>query len=134
MDQPPNTTGERKSVLWSDKTGGHAKAKRMVARLAVVCAFSAIAALAGTANAWGDHGGKSSAVVAPGLDGIMLPKVESANDIVVLDHYLAALEQREGVASGSIRIIPVATETPRAMFTLDTYRGTSSRLLGPPSS
>ena len=69
-------------------------------------------------------------VVGGAPDGIMLPKVESAKDVVVLDHYLTALEQREGVALNSIRIIPVATETPQAMFALDSYRGASARLLG----
>jgi citrate lyase subunit beta/citryl-CoA lyase len=68
------------------------------------------------------------AVAGGAPDGIMLPKVESARDVVVLDHYLTALEQRDGVAAGSIRIIPVATETPQAMFALDTYRGASPRL------
>jgi len=70
------------------------------------------------------------AVVPGGPDGILLPKVESAKDIGVLDHYLTALEQRDGVAPGSIRIMAVATETPQAMFALDTYRGASARLAG----
>jgi citrate lyase subunit beta/citryl-CoA lyase len=70
------------------------------------------------------------AIVSGGPDGILLPKVESAKDIMVLDHYLTALEQREGIAAGSIRIMPVATETPQAMFALDTYRGASPRLVG----
>src|SRR5690242_12071016 len=67
-------------------------------------------------------------VVAGGPDGILLPKVESAKDVMVLDHYLTALEQREGLAAGGIRIMTVATETPQAMFALDTYRGASARL------
>ena len=69
------------------------------------------------------------AIVAGAPDGIMLPKVESAQDVVLLDHYLTALEQREDVPS-CVRIIPVVTETPGAMFELKTYRGASSRLLG----
>lgn len=70
------------------------------------------------------------AVAGGAPDGILLPKVDSAKDIVVLDHYLTVLEAREGVAAGSIRIIPVATETPQAMFALDSYRGASARLIG----
>jgi citrate lyase subunit beta/citryl-CoA lyase len=70
------------------------------------------------------------AVVAGAPDGILLPKIESANDVTLLDHYLTALEQRDGVAPGSIRIIPVATETPQAMFSLGSYRGASPRLVG----
>ncbi len=69
-------------------------------------------------------------VTAGGPDGILLPKAESASEIVVLDHYLTALEQREGIAAGSIGIMAVATETPQAMFALDTFRGASSRLRG----
>ncbi len=71
-----------------------------------------------------------AAIVAGAPDGIMLPKVESAQDVVLLDHYLTALEQREGVSLGRVRIIPVATETPGAMFELKTYKGASARLLG----
>jgi citrate lyase subunit beta/citryl-CoA lyase len=69
-------------------------------------------------------------IVAGAPDGIVLPKVDSAADVVRLDHYLTALEAREGVAGGSIRILPVATETPASMFALDSYRGASPRLLG----
>ncbi len=70
------------------------------------------------------------AVVSGAPDGILLPKVESARDIVVLDHYLTALEAREGVAGGSVRIMAVATETPQAVFALESYRGASARLAG----
>lgn len=69
--------------------------------------------------------------VMPGVpDGIVLPKVASPRDVVVLDHFLTALEAREGVAPGRVRIVPVATETPQALFALDGYRGASPRLLG----
>ncbi len=71
-----------------------------------------------------------AAIVGGAPDGIMLPKVESAQDVVRLDHYLSALEQREGVPQGAIRILPVATETPEAMFTLNSYKGCSPRLAG----
>ena len=60
----------------------------------------------------------------------MLPKTISANDVVMLDHFLSALEAREGVEQGSIAIIPVATETPAAMFALGTFAGCSPRLRG----
>src|ERR1019366_4071463 len=71
------------------------------------------------------------AVIAGGPpDGILLPKTTSANDVVELDHYLSALEAREGVAQGSIRIMAVATETPIALFMLGTFAGCSPRLAG----
>jgi citrate lyase subunit beta/citryl-CoA lyase len=71
-----------------------------------------------------------AAVVGGAPDGIVLPKIDSAQQIVLLDHYLTALEAREGIAPGSIRIIPVATETPQSMFAAHTYRGASTRLAG----
>ncbi|RJG04500.1 CoA ester lyase [Noviherbaspirillum sedimenti] len=70
------------------------------------------------------------AVVAGAPDGIILPKVDSAQEIVQLSHYLDALEVREGVPQGSIRIIPVATETPKSLFALDSYVDCSARLAG----
>lgn len=69
-------------------------------------------------------------VVAGAPDGIMLPKVRSAADVVELSHYLDALEVREGVAQGSIRIMPIATETPQSLFALGSYEGCSARLAG----
>ncbi len=69
-------------------------------------------------------------VVGGAPDGIVLPKVLSAQDVTQLSHYLDALEVREGVPQGSIRIIPVATETAQAIFTLGGYAGCSPRLAG----
>lgn len=70
------------------------------------------------------------AVAGGAPDGIVLPKVRSAADVVRLSHYLDALEIREGVAPGSIRIMPVATETPQSLFTLGSYEGCTPRLAG----
>ena len=63
-------------------------------------------------------------------DGIMLPKPLNGLHAQQLDHYLSALETREGLALGSTRIIPVATEVPGALFDLQSYAGVSSRLQG----
>ncbi len=71
-----------------------------------------------------------SAIVGGAPDGILLPKTTSANDATMLDHFLSALEAREGVDAGYVRIVAVATETPAAMFTLGTFAGCSPRLAG----
>ncbi|GAA5233586.1 CoA ester lyase [Verticiella sediminum] len=71
-----------------------------------------------------------AAVVRAAPDALMLPKCASGDDVRVLDHYLTALERREGLPSGRIAIVPVATETARAMFGLGSYVDCSSRLLG----
>ena len=71
-----------------------------------------------------------AAVVAGSPDGILLPKVNGPGDIAHLGHCLDALEAREGLASGVIRIMPVATETPQSLFALGSYAGSSDRLHG----
>ena len=70
------------------------------------------------------------AVMSARPDGIMLPKPLNGLHAQQLDHYLSALETREGLALGSTRIIPVATEVPGALFDLQSYAGASPRLQG----
>jgi citrate lyase subunit beta/citryl-CoA lyase len=69
-------------------------------------------------------------VVGGAPDGLLLPKCRGGHEIAMLDHYLCALECREQIAAGSIRIMPVATETAAAMFEMGTYRDASPRLFG----
>jgi citrate lyase subunit beta/citryl-CoA lyase len=71
-----------------------------------------------------------AAIMAGGPDGIMLPKSDSAAETITLGHYLSALEAREGLELASTRILPVATETARAMFALGSYHGASARVFG----
>lgn len=72
------------------------------------------------------------AAVVPGCpDGIMQPKTDSPDDVRRLSHYLDALEVAHGVAPGSIRILPVATETARAPFLLGGFADAGlDRLVG----
>lgn len=79
-----------------------------------------------TALAMGDL----AAVVVPGLAGILLPKTHSAADIVHLGHCLDALEARAGMAPGTVRIVPVATETAPAMLNMQSFASPVSRLAG----
>jgi len=75
--------------------------------------------------------GDLAAVVVPGLAGVMLPKTCSAADVMRLGNYLDALEVRAGIAAGTVRIVPVATETPQAMLTMGSYAAHSlARLAG----
>jgi len=71
-----------------------------------------------------------AAITGGAPDGIMLPKADSGADVVVAGHYLSALEVREGLQEGSIRIFAVATETAPALFALGTFAGCSPRLAG----
>jgi citrate lyase subunit beta/citryl-CoA lyase len=68
------------------------------------------------------------AVIAGRPRGIMLPKAVSADDVRALAGQLDRLESRHGLIPGSTRILPICTETPRAVFTLQSYAGCSNRL------
>lgn len=70
-----------------------------------------------------------AAVVGPGLDGIMLPKIDGAQDIRRLALYLDALEIKTGMAPGHVRIVPVVTETARAMLGLQGFEPGIPRLV-----
>ena len=69
-------------------------------------------------------------IMAGAPDGIVLPKPDDAGDAVTLDHYLSALETREGLELGATRILAVATETAHTLFTLHSYVGATARLYG----
>ena len=62
-----------------------------------------------------------AAIVPVAPDGIMLPKVNGPEDVARVSHYLSALEAASGVEQGSIRILPVATETTVSPFRLGDY-------------
>ena len=70
-----------------------------------------------------------AAVVKPGLDALLIPKVNGAADLERIGHYLDALEAKAGMASGSVRLASVATETPKAMFALGSYAPAHPRLI-----
>jgi citrate lyase subunit beta/citryl-CoA lyase len=69
-------------------------------------------------------------VVGERPDGIMLPKCEGPEDLRRLSHYLDALETQAGLELGRIRILPLVTETPKAVFTTGAYGGVTGRLAG----
>ena len=60
-------------------------------------------------------------VIAGAPDGVVLPKPDSAADVAALSSRLDGLEEAAGLESGAIRILPIATETPRALFGLGRY-------------
>lgn len=75
--------------------------------------------------------GDLAAVAQGAPDGIMLPKADGPADVLRLSHNLEALEAQAGIETGSIRILPVATETAIAPFQLGNYAGAGlSRLAG----
>lgn len=63
-----------------------------------------------------------AAVLSAKPDGIMLPKAEGAESVQALEAMLADYPD--------IRILPIATETAAAIFTMGSYQGSSARLCG----
>jgi citrate lyase subunit beta/citryl-CoA lyase len=70
-----------------------------------------------------------AAVVKPGLDALLIPKINGAADLERFGHYLDALEARAGMAPGSVKLMIVATETAKAMFALGAYAPAHPRLI-----
>ena len=94
--------------------------------------------LRGKSNVWvriNPMGGKEAAVdlqaVMPSAPaGIVLPKPESAAVAIQLSDRIAVLESEHGIEAGSTGIIPLCTECPEALFTLNSYIGATERLAG----
>lgn len=68
-----------------------------------------------------------AAIIAAQPDAIMLPKAEGAPSIAQLDTILRSEATRDASLPP---ILPIATETPAAIFTLGSYREAKDRLLG----
>ena len=69
-----------------------------------------------------------AAVVGGAPDYVLLPKYRTRDDVIRLDHYLSALEVREGVPARHIKILVIGTETGEALFNLGGLKGASDRL------
>ncbi len=55
--------------------------------------------------------------------GIMLPKVNGRADVELFDAYLTAFEAAQGIERGATPVIPLITETAKAMFHTGDYKG-----------
>ena len=67
------------------------------------------------------------AVVRPGLDGIILPKVESAAGLATIDWLLAQLERDRGLPIGDIDLIPII-ETARGIEQIGAILAAATRV------
>ncbi len=67
------------------------------------------------------------AVVQPGLDGLILPKVESAAGLATIDWLLAQLERERGLSPGGIDLIPII-ETARGVQQIDAILAAGTRV------
>ncbi len=69
-----------------------------------------------------------AAVVPAGAAAVMLPKCSAPEELRALDHHLEALEAASGHAIGSVRVVPIVTETAGSVFTLGAYAPAPPRL------
>lgn len=69
-----------------------------------------------------------NAVVPGKPDGIMLPKCGGGADAIALGAKLAAREALNGLPDGSIKTIPIATETAVSIFGMGSYADASKRM------
>jgi citrate lyase subunit beta/citryl-CoA lyase len=70
------------------------------------------------------------AIVPAKPDAVMLPKAEGGASVVHTGAKLAVREATSGLPDGSVKILPIATETAAALFLAGTFAGSSSRLMG----
>jgi citrate lyase subunit beta/citryl-CoA lyase len=73
--------------------------------------------------------GDLAAVVRPGLDGILIPKVSGIKDVELISDYVDALEIAAGIQPGHVKLLVVATETPAAMIGFASYATPNRRLV-----
>jgi citrate lyase subunit beta/citryl-CoA lyase len=73
--------------------------------------------------------GDLAAIVRPGLDGILIPKVNGMQDIELISNYVDVLEVATGVTPGHVKLLVVATETPAAMIGFAGYATPNRRLV-----
>ena len=67
------------------------------------------------------------AIVRPGLDGIILPKVESAGGLATVGWLLAQIEREHGLVSRAIELIPII-ETARGLNQIDAILASGTRV------
>jgi citrate lyase subunit beta/citryl-CoA lyase len=65
-------------------------------------------------------------VARPGLDGVIVPKVESPDQLRAIDWLLSALERERGLAPGAIDVVPII-ETALGMSRVGEIAGSGTR-------
>ncbi len=71
--------------------------------------------------------GDLRAVVAAGVDGVMLPKVEAPDQLATVDWLLGQLERERGLRQGAIDLLPIV-ETGRGVAAAEAIAGAETRV------
>jgi len=70
-----------------------------------------------------------AAVVCPGLEGLVCPKVDTVDDVRRVDALLNDMEPKNQIAKGSVRLL-IAIESPKGLFNAPAIAAASSRIVG----
>ena len=71
-----------------------------------------------------------AAVVPVAPAGIVFPKSNGVQEAVSISNYVEILEAEHGLPAGSVKLLPIVSETPTALFTMGEYRDGPSRMIG----
>jgi citrate lyase subunit beta/citryl-CoA lyase len=71
--------------------------------------------------------GDIAAVVQQGVDGIVLPKLETVDEMRAVDWMIASLEKERGLPAGSVDVIPII-ETARGMVNVRAIAAAGTRI------
>ena len=104
------------------------KAAARIAAAEAVVASRGVAACV-RVNAWAspDWRADLAAVVRPGLAAVVLPKTETAEELIAVDAGIAALETERGMAVGSVGLLPLI-ESARGVESLGAIAGACPRI------
>ena len=70
-----------------------------------------------------------AAVIRPGLEGLVLPKIETSDQVKIVEGVLERREPEVGISAGDVRLL-VAIESPRGLFNAYTIAASSPRVMG----
>ena len=110
------------AVAHNEKESARAHVVEALSRPRRGLAYVRVNAL-GTVWSYGDI----ESVVVPGLDGLVLPKVESASDLHTAEWMISALERARGLKPGAIDLIPII-ETARGYVALESIVRSGTRV------
>ncbi len=68
-------------------------------------------------------------IIAPGLDGLVIPKVESADELILLDRAVSYEEGKHGIPLGTVRFLPLP-ETAYGINHCDSFVAATDRVDG----
>ena len=71
-----------------------------------------------------------AAVVPAGPAGIVFPKSNGVQEALAIANYIEVLEVEHGLYTGSVRLLPLVSETPTAIFTMGEYKDGPARMMG----